>query len=166
MNLLKIRQTRMRSLHPHQGFTGSPLRAGSGLPSGQRIPSQPVTSPQRTTPSQLRSATTPGGVISSARDACAVASLIVIDDATAHDPCSGDGPAVITKRDLARYGSAEVAFRETSVGSRPIITYSISKPYRPWHEQRRYSREARGMPPYQRRRHTASTAKKTGAAAQ
>ncbi|MGN6469513.1 MAG: ComEC/Rec2 family competence protein [Rhizobiaceae bacterium] len=86
-----------------------------------------------------------------ARDACAVASLIVIDDATAGDPCGAGGPAIVTKRDLARYGAAAVTFRETAAGFRPIVEYSIGRPYRPWHAERAYSREARGLPPYQRR---------------
>jgi competence protein ComEC len=86
-----------------------------------------------------------------ARDACAVANLIVIDDATASDPCGIDGPVVITKRDLARYGAAAVTFRETRTGFMPMVEYSIGKPYRPWHAERAYSREARGLPPYQRK---------------
>jgi competence protein ComEC len=90
-----------------------------------------------------------------AREACAVASLIVIDDATAGDPCGADGPAVITKRDLARYGAAAVTFKDTDAGFMPIVEYSIGKPYRPWHAERAYSREARGLPPYQRRERAA-----------
>jgi competence protein ComEC len=86
-----------------------------------------------------------------ARDACAVASLIVVDDATARDPCEAAGPAVITKRDLARHGAAAVTFEETLKGFLPIVEYSIEKPYRPWHAERAYSRAARGLPPYQRR---------------
>ncbi|OJU05164.1 MAG: hypothetical protein BGN87_14260 [Rhizobiales bacterium 65-79] len=86
-----------------------------------------------------------------AREACAVASLIVIDDATAGSPCGAGGPAIVTKRDLARYGAAAVTFRDTGDGFRPSITYSIGVPYRPWHAERAYSREARGLPPYQRR---------------
>ncbi|MDN5926281.1 MAG: ComEC family competence protein [Hyphomicrobiales bacterium] len=87
----------------------------------------------------------------SAREACAVASLIVIDDATAKDPCAASGPAVITKRDLARYGAAAVTFEETATGFLPIVEYSIEKSYRPWHAERIYSRAARGLPPYQRK---------------
>jgi competence protein ComEC len=86
-----------------------------------------------------------------ARDACAVASLIVIDDATARNPCDAAGPAVVTKRDLARYGAASVTFEETVTGFLPTVEYSIEKPYRPWHAERAYSRAARGLPPYQRR---------------
>jgi competence protein ComEC len=90
-----------------------------------------------------------------AREACAVASLIVIDDATARDPCGPHGPVIITKRDLARYGAAAVTFRETRTGFMPMVEYSIGKPYRPWHAERAYSREARGLPPYQRKKRVA-----------
>jgi competence protein ComEC len=87
-----------------------------------------------------------------ARATCAVASLIVIDDATARDPCvASSGPAVITKRDLARYGAAAVTFEETTTGFLPTVEYSIERPYRPWHAERAYSRAARGLPPYQGR---------------
>ncbi|MBN9069464.1 MAG: hypothetical protein J0H60_24245, partial [Rhizobiales bacterium] len=87
-----------------------------------------------------------------ARATCAVASLIVIDDATARDPCAASsGPAVITKRDLARYGAAAVTFEETTTGFLPTVEYSIERPYRPWHAERAYSRAARGLPPYQGR---------------
>jgi competence protein ComEC len=86
-----------------------------------------------------------------AREACAVATLIVIDDATAGNPCATPDPAIITKRDLARYGAAAVTFHETPAGFLPTIEYSIVKPYRPWHAERAYSRAARGLPPYERR---------------
>ncbi len=85
--------------------------------------------------------------------ACRVADLIVIDDATAHDPCQADGPAVVTKRDLARKGAASVTFKATAKGFSPQIQYSVEQPYRPWHAQRAYSREARGLPPYRRKKH-------------
>jgi len=84
-----------------------------------------------------------------AMPACAHAALIVIDDATAQDVCAGMSARVITKRDLARRGSAAVTFAaDGSVGS---VRFSIGESQRPWHAQRRFSREARGMPPYQRR---------------
>jgi competence protein ComEC len=95
-----------------------------------------------------------------ARDACAVASLIVIDDATARNPCAGAGTAIVTKRDLARYGAAAVTFRERAAGFQPIIEYSIEKSYRPWHAERVYSRAARGLPPYERRQRTQKRAHK------
>jgi len=96
-----------------------------------------------------------------AREACAVASLIVIDDATAANPCGGAGPPIVTKRDLARHGAAAVTFKETNTGFLPVVEYSIEGSYRPWHAERTYSRAARGMPPYQRRQRT--PAKEKGA---
>jgi competence protein ComEC len=81
-----------------------------------------------------------------AKDACAYAALIVIDDATAEDVCAGERPLVITKKDLAWRGSAEVRLRADG----PEIRYALSKTLRPWHDHRRWSREARGLPPYRR----------------
>lgn len=109
-----------------------------------------------------------------ASTACSYASLIVIDDATANNPCRDSSVAVITKRDLARRGSAEIVFendiiRETRgtgaspgtgasdldrTSARPAlypnIRFAIREPYRHWHAHRQYSREARGLPPWQK----------------
>ena len=84
---------------------------------------------------------------------CGIAALIVIDDATAKDPCAAaSGTTVLTKRDLARRGSAEISFAGRSRAGPPaIIRHAIDEPYRPWHEHRQFSREARGLPPYERR---------------
>lgn len=81
---------------------------------------------------------------------CAVANLIVIDDATAKNPCAEPGATVITRRDLAQRGSAEVRFSAARTGQAPGISFAISRPYRPWHEHRRFSRDARGLPPYKK----------------
>ncbi|TIO79229.1 MAG: ComEC family competence protein [Mesorhizobium sp.] len=86
----------------------------------------------------------------SARPACGFADLIVIDDATAYNPCRDPRILVVTKHQLARDGSAAVFFDPQSATARAAIQYAVEKPYRPWHEQRRYSREARGLAPYQR----------------
>ncbi len=108
----------------------------------------------------------------SAASLCDRATVIVIDDATAKNLCSTGNALVITRRDLARWGSAEVKFkpRMTSpavdrsrshnysgkgiLAHNPRITanvhYAITQPYRPWHLQRRFSREARGLAPYSR----------------
>lgn len=79
---------------------------------------------------------------------CTRAALIIIDDATAGDVCRTGEAAILTKRDLARRGSAEVRFG--SEGAGPQIVHAIREPYRPWHTHRQFSREARGMPPYRR----------------
>jgi competence protein ComEC len=84
-----------------------------------------------------------------AQIACAYAALIVIDDATAELSCTNPTVAIVTKRDLARHGSAAVRF--AAPGSKPEIRYAVSEPYRPWHAQRQFSRAARGMPPYRRK---------------
>jgi hypothetical protein len=77
--------------------------------------------------------------------------LIVIDDATAYDPCRDPLVLVVTKKQLARDGSAAVFFDPQSAATAPMIRFAVDKPYRPWHEQRRFSREARGLPPYKQR---------------
>ena len=89
-----------------------------------------------------------------ARPACAFATLIVIDDATAEDPCADPLVAVLTKRQLARSGSAAVFFDPGSATSPAEIRYAIEGQYRPWHAQRRFLREARGLPPYEKARRT------------
>ncbi len=83
-----------------------------------------------------------------ARPACAFADLIVIDDATAYNPCRDPLVLVVTKKQLARAGSAAVFFDSQSATTPATIRFAVDKPYRPWHEQRRFSREARGLPPY------------------
>ena len=83
-----------------------------------------------------------------ARPACAFASLIVIDDSTAYNPCRDPLVLVVTKKQLARDGSAAIFFDSQSAATAPTIRFAVDKPYRPWHEQRRFSREARGLPPY------------------
>jgi competence protein ComEC len=82
---------------------------------------------------------------------CASASLIVIDDATAENPCPERGPAVVTSRDLARRGAAAVVF-DGSPRHAAEVTFAIEQPYRPWHAQRAFSRAARGLAPYERRK--------------
>lgn len=86
----------------------------------------------------------------SARAACGFADLIVINDATAYNPCRDSRVLVVTKRQLARDGSAAVFFDPQSATAPPAISYAVQEPYRPWHEQRKYAREARGLPPYKK----------------
>lgn len=84
---------------------------------------------------------------------CETAAVIVIDDATARNPCHGETPIVATKRDLARKGAASVTFRRSGndeTGWTAKIDFAVSEPFRPWHDHRRYSREARGLAPYRR----------------
>lgn len=88
---------------------------------------------------------------------CEKAAVIVIEDATAISPCAGNGPLIVGKRELAQYGSAAIFLNKSYneiIGNTPepraLLQYAISKPYRPWHTQRAFSREARGLAPYQR----------------
>ncbi len=84
----------------------------------------------------------------SARAACGIARLIVIADATAANPCGAGQAIVVTGRDLARRGSAEIRFADS--GARP--RFAIGEPYRPWHAHRAFARAARGLAPFQPRR--------------
>ncbi|MFE0015827.1 ComEC/Rec2 family competence protein [Mesorhizobium sp. NPDC059054] len=81
-----------------------------------------------------------------AKSACGVASLIVIDDATASDPCNDPAILVVTKKDLARTGSAAVRF-DVSADKPANILFALESTNRPWHAQRMFTREARGLPP-------------------
>lgn len=85
-----------------------------------------------------------------ARRACGTAQLIVIDDATAENPCRDSPARVLTKKDLARSGSAEVYFAP-SAELAPEIRFAVAEPVRPWHVHRQFSREARGLPPFERK---------------
>ena len=97
---------------------------------------------------------------SAARPACNRAGLIIIADATAKNPCRGELTVVVTGRELARRGSIQVDFRRADSNAadeagltqplRAEINFAITEPYRPWHARRQYSREARGLPPYQK----------------
>ncbi|MFC3323254.1 ComEC/Rec2 family competence protein [Mesorhizobium cantuariense] len=82
--------------------------------------------------------------------ACGFAELIVINDATAYDACHNPLVLVITKRQLARKGSAAVFFDRQSATTPATASFAVDRPYRPWHAQRKFSREARGLPPFKR----------------
>ena len=88
----------------------------------------------------------------SARRICADADLIVVADASARDLCPNSSAAILTTRQLARLGSAAIFLAPLSQGERQVakIRHAVSEPYRPWHVQRQFSREARGLPPYRR----------------
>ena len=79
-----------------------------------------------------------------ALDACASAHIVIIEDASAKDVCRWKDVLVISGRDLALHGSAEVTISDRAF----YLRYAITRPYRPWHEHRRFSRSARGLPPY------------------
>ncbi len=79
---------------------------------------------------------------------CATADLIVVDDATVESRCP-EPTQIVTKRDLALMGSATAQF-DPATGRLSALDHAISRPYRPWHTHRRFSREARGIAPYKR----------------
>lgn len=82
--------------------------------------------------------------VEAAGKACGTASVIVVEDASASKVCDPGVSRIVTLKDLARYGSAEVRFES----GRAVVRHAIARPYRPWHTQRAFSREARGLPPY------------------
>lgn len=82
----------------------------------------------------------------SAAKACDRASLIVIEDPSAANPCPFSDAVVLTAKRLALEGSAELF---VGAGAPIAIRHSIGQPTRPWHVHRRFSREARGLAPYQ-----------------
>lgn len=96
-----------------------------------------------------------GGVVAhaetmpAAERACGIASVIVIADATAANPCPHSTTSVITARRLALNGSAEIHFDRSG---KATVRHAIAeeKP-RPWHDHRRFSRAARGLAPYEPR---------------
>lgn len=90
--------------------------------------------------------------VAAARRACTDATLVVVADATASDVCPGAAAEILTTRQLARLGSAAIFVTHASQGepAKIEIHQAVTEPYRPWHVQRQFSREARGLPPYQR----------------
>lgn len=82
--------------------------------------------------------------------ACGFADLIIVNDATGYDACHNPLVLVITKRQLARKGSAAVFFDRQSATTPATVSFAVDSSYRPWHAQRKFSREARGLPPYKK----------------
>jgi competence protein ComEC len=85
-----------------------------------------------------------------ARIACSFAGVIILDDATVPLKCANPAVAVVTKRKLARHGSAAV-YLPLGSGDAAEVHFAIGSADRPWHSNRVFSREARGLPPYQRK---------------
>jgi len=77
---------------------------------------------------------------------CDTAALIVVAEANARERCGGRTATVITARDLALRGVAEVVLHGEN--HRAEITYAITQPLRPWHAGRQFSRAARGLAEY------------------
>lgn len=88
---------------------------------------------------------------------CREAVLVVIDDATAQNPCPAT--TVLTKRHLARRGTATI---DRLKGEAPqSVSFSLAEPYRPWHHHRQFSREARGIAPFRPKKRETATVKET-----
>lgn len=123
--------------------------------------------------------------VPSAKGSCGMVQVVIVGDATGGELCSGSPTLVVTRRDLARYGSAMI-FRDppdtpasswldlfaaatgasalserstsqfkggtranqASAKGRYRLVHAVVEPYRPWHEHRRFSREARGIAPW------------------
>jgi hypothetical protein len=86
-----------------------------------------------------------------ARGRCGTAAVIVLADAASRLRCDDASVLVISTRDLARRGSASVRFPQRIGSARPSIEFATSPGrHRPWHRHRVYSREARGLPAWQR----------------
>lgn len=82
---------------------------------------------------------------------CDTAVLIVVEKPVTALDCGNGGAVIVTARDLAANGSATVRFSKGAQATEVAIEYAIKRPYRPWHDHRRFSRAARGLEPYQRK---------------
>ncbi|WP_295814299.1 ComEC/Rec2 family competence protein [uncultured Nitratireductor sp.] len=94
-------------------------------------------------------AQTPRAIIA---ELCEIANLVIVNEARIDRGCDNGDAQMITAKDLARRGSAEV--RIAASGERaPVlrVVFAIREPYRPWHEHRKFSRAARGLGPYKGR---------------
>ncbi len=82
-------------------------------------------------------------------DACQAVDLLIAAVPLEKDRCADNGAFVITARQLARQGAAEVRV-EMDAAARPrfSLTYSIASLERPWQRHRQFSRAARNMEPY------------------
>lgn len=78
---------------------------------------------------------------------CGRAAILIIADATAQNPCADPAILVLTARQLALLGSAEISLPALP-GLKPVLRQAFTEPLRPWSNHRRFSRAARGMPPW------------------
>ena len=86
--------------------------------------------------------------VEEARIACVLATVVILDDATLQLSCANPSTVVITKRDLARYGSAAIYLPRAGSSDASVVRYAVAGTSRPWHQHRAFSREARGLPSY------------------
>jgi len=97
----------------------------------------------------------------SAARACDQATVIIIEDPSAANPCPFSETRVLTANRFALEGSAELVF---DAGAPFVMHSAIGEPTRPWHDHRRFSREARGLAPYQPKKPAANAAKRDASA--
>lgn len=88
---------------------------------------------------------------------CRSAALVVVQSPRSRFLCKTGSANLISAKLLSRYGAATVTFNRyasasslnagsASAEAPPFsVEYSISEPYRPWHDHRQFSREARGL---------------------
>ncbi|WP_210278206.1 ComEC/Rec2 family competence protein [Phyllobacterium myrsinacearum] len=113
----------------------------------------------------------PGGLIIAYTDdptqkhaACSEAHIVVLGFADAQSDCEAPGAMVISRRDLALHGAAEIRFGSIKQGQDDLsdtakveeivnqrllsadLTYAIGPPERPWNTYRIHSNAARNLP--------------------
>jgi ComEC/Rec2-related protein len=83
------------------------------------------------------------------QEACGAVDLLVVTFPVDNFPCVGKRAYVITARQLARKGAAEVRIGQAIAGRpRFIVTHAIASLERAWQRHRMFSRAARNMEPY------------------
>lgn len=95
--------------------------------------------------------------IAAAQSMCNKADLLILEGPAPEKICAGSSTTVISAKDLALRGAAEVYFSKQTnklggnATTKPNfeIIYAIGEPTRPWNFERKFSRAARNMPPFQ-----------------
>lgn len=80
-------------------------------------------------------------------NACKQYAIIILAYAPSSSPCAvADRAHVITAQHLSLRGSAEIFVGDKGVDLR--VRHAVAYPFRPWHDQRQYSRSARNLAPW------------------
>ncbi|MGE3308054.1 MAG: ComEC/Rec2 family competence protein [Rhizobiaceae bacterium] len=85
-----------------------------------------------------------------AERACASAALLIVADPAAKVRCASGRAQILSAKDLARHGSAEIVVSADGDRHTVAVRHAVGEPTRPWHAHRVYSRAARGLPPWKR----------------
>ena len=85
--------------------------------------------------------------------ACADADVIVAAFPVPRRGCGKNGALLISARELARRGAAEVFILQDASAGKPdiLVSFAFDNLDRPWHRHRAFSRAARSMEPYKPR---------------